>query len=495
MGMSRLSDATDLPQPEVDRSATWRVYRVRAAVSLGILLGAIDGGIIAPILPAISRELAAGAGGLSWLASGYFLGTALAAPVWGGIGDSRGHSFVVTTGLLILAISTAACAVTGMMWFELPILPNDLQFAAFRFAQGIGSAAIFTGGFALLSETASARRRVKSSGLFSGVFAISTMIGPVIAGTISDHAHYELGGIDIAGWRFVFISQLPVALIALLLMPARAAQSSPAKGRFDYSGLGLVGLIAILCMSLVSRTKSVEGGFLILATAAGIAIGLATLVRVERRAERPLLPPDLLALDGVRHSCVAAAMTAGALTCFALSMPGSLQAGAHLSAAGSGAIMAALSFGYFGGTVVNGRFVGRTGRARDAALFWAGLCLAALGLLALQPAGERNIIYVIMFVIGAGFGPLQPMQFILMQLAVPSNRQGTAAGMLNFFRRLGAWGGGAIGGLVLAHNLTGAPGRLTGTNWPYVLPSLLCMGFLVANIAYIWRFSRDRIPD
>lgn len=470
------------------------MYRIRIAVSLGILLGAIDGGIIGPILPAISRELGAGAGGLSWLASGYFLGTALGAPVWGGIGDHKGHSFVVTTGLLILAVSTAACATAGILAAELNPVSNDLQFAAFRFVQGIGSAAIFTGGFALLSETASARRRVRSSGLFSGVFAISTMLGPVAAGMISDNAHYGWGGVDIAGWRFVFISQLPVALIALLLMPARKAQSLPAQGRFDYSGLGLVALIAVLCMSLVSRTKSVEGGFLILATMAGIAIGMAALIRVERRAERPLLPPDLLAVDAVRNSCLGAATTAGALTCFALSIPGSLQAAANLSAASSGAFMAALSFGYFAGTVVNGRFVGRTGRARDASLFWACLCLVALGILAVQPPGERNSLFVLLFVIGVGFGPLQPMQFILMQLAVPDNRQGTAAGMLNFFRRLGAWAGGAIGGLVLAHNLNG-PREVAGTQWPYALPSILCMGFLAANLACIWRFSRDRIPD
>ncbi|HEX9964820.1 MAG TPA: MFS transporter [Allosphingosinicella sp.] len=490
-----MSDAFDPEQPKVDRPEGWPLYRIRIAVSLGILLGAIDGGIIAPILPAISRELGAGAGGLSWLASGYFLGTALAAPVWGGIGDSRGHSFVVTMGLLILTVSTIACAATGIVSQELTILSNDLQFAASRFAQGIGSAAIFTGGFALLSETASARRRVRSSGLFSGVFAISTMIGPVAAGMVSDHAHYTLGGVEIAGWRFVFIAQLPVALLALLLMPMRPPRSSPAKGRFDYFGLGLVALIAILCMSLVSRTRSVEGGLLILATVAGIAIGLAALVRVERRAERPLLPPDLLAVDAVRNSCLAAAMTAGALTCFGLSIPGSLQAGAGLSAAGSGAFMAALSFGYFVGTVVNGRVVGRTGRAREASLFWAGLCLLALGFLAVQPPGERNLLFIILFVIGVGFGPLQPMQFIMMQLAVPDNRQGTAAGMLNFFRRLGAWAGGAIGGLVLAHNLNKAPGSIAGEQWPYVLPSILCILFLVANIACIWRFSRDRIPD
>jgi len=464
-------------------------------VSLGILLGAIDGGIIAPILPAISRELAAGAGGLSWLASGYFLGTALGAPVWGGIGDSRGHALVVTTGLIILTVSTAACAAAGILSPEFAIIPNDLQFAAFRFAQGIGSAAVFTGGFALLSETASARRRVRSSGLFSGVFALATMVGPVAAGTISDNAHYGLGGVAIAGWRFVFISQLPVALLAVLLMPARKAKSLPAKGRFDYSGLGLVAVIAILCMSLVSRTRSVAGGFLIVATVAGIALALAALIRVERRAQRPLLPPDLLAIDAVRNSCLGAAMTAGALTCFALSIPGSLQAGAALSAASSGAFMAALSFGYFAGTVINGRFVGRTGRARDASLFWAGLCLVALGFLGVQPTGERNLLFVILFAIGAGFGPLQPMQFITMQLAVPGERQGSAAGMLNFFRRLGAWGGGAIGGLVLAHNLNGARAPAAATHWPYVLPSVLCMGFLIANIACIRRFSRERIPD
>jgi MFS family permease len=490
-----LSDAIDLEQPKIDRPAGWPVHRIRIAVCLGILLGAIDGGIIAPILPAISRELGPGAGGLSWLASAYFLGTALAAPVWGGIGDSKGHSFVVTTGLLILTVSTVACAVTGIIPVERTIISSDLQFAAFRFAQGIGSAAIFTGGFALLSETSSARQRAKSSGLFSLVFAIATMIGPVAGGMIGDHAHYGWGDVEIAGWRFVFIFQLPIALLGILLMPARAPKNLPARGKFDYSGLGLVGLIAILCMTLVSSTKSVAGGILIIAIVAGIAIGLGALIRVERRAQRPLLPPDLLAINAVRNSCIGAALTAGALTCFALSMPGSLQAGANLSAAGSGALMTALSFGFFGGTVVNGWFVGRTGRARDAALVAAGICLVALGLLAIQPAGENNLLIVLLFVIGAGFGPLQPMQFILMQIAVPSDRQGSAAGMLNFFRRLGAWGGGAIGGLVLAHNLSSAPGRITGTQWPYILPSLLCMAFLVANIANIWRFSRDRIPD
>lgn len=294
--------------------------RLLPAAGIGILLGAIDGGVIAPILPAVSQALNT-THGLSWLASGYFLGTALGAPASGGVGDARGHTFIISMGLAILFVGTLGCGAAGFLPDRVDaVVPVIFQFAFCRFLQGVGSAAIFTGAFALLPEMATPRQRARSTGTFSLIFAVPTMLGPLLGGLINDGMRLNVFNITISGWRMVFFLQLPVVLLALALMTRERSAPRGAGGSFDAAGLALVALAAMSCMTAIESLRALQEAQAGLAAA--LAAGsLVALHHVERRTRHPLLPPSLLELQAIRRPCISAALVGGALTAFALSIP------------------------------------------------------------------------------------------------------------------------------------------------------------------------------
>jgi MFS family permease len=157
--------------------------------------------------------------------------------------------------------------------------------------------------------------------------------------------------------------------------------------------------------------------------------------------------------------------------------------------------MAALSLGIAAGTFTSGRFVGRTGRARDAAL--VANATALLGLVAFNFSSSLAAPWLAapLFLVGFGIGPLQPIQIVLMQLGVPAGRQGAAGGMLQFFRRLGSWAGAGAAGVVLAEYLHREQAGVQGSPWPHLLSAAICAGFLAANLYVVWRMPRELIPE
>jgi MFS family permease len=481
-------------QTSLEASEHSRRRKLLLALAIGILLGGFDGAVIATVLPAIARNLG-GTENLLWLASGYLFGTALAAPAWGAIGDARGHVFVVKLGMWMLFISTSACAAAGALDIAPVFFPPWLQLALFRFVQGTGSAAIFTGGFAMLGELLPPRRRARRTGAFSLIFAVATVLSPFIGGAISDGVHADLFGVKIAGWRFIFILQLPISLISLWLIGPAPGRRQAARERFDYAGLFLIGVIVLSSATVLQAIRSARAGFEAAMAAAAVAVSLAALSAVERRASRPLLPPELLEIGPVRRSCLIGALNSAALTSFAISMPANLQLSLGMSATASGAAMASFSFGIAAGAFAGGRFAGRSGRLRDAAIGAIGVALLGLITLAVTPAAAGIPLLTTLFVIGVGFGPLQSFHAVVAQVAAPATRQGGAVGLVQFFRRLGSSAGATAGGLLVARKVQTTQTSVDSINFSSLLPAALCAIFLVVSLVIVFRLPRDPLPD
>jgi len=474
---------------------------LRSGIGIGIFLGALDGAVIAILLPSIARDLG-GAQYLTWLAGGYALGTAIGAPAWGVFGDSRGHHMTVSIGLWLLFATTLLCALTGV-WKDAPALPPAaLQLALFRFAQGVASSAIFTGGIALYADMSSIRDRARTAGGFSLMFAVATAFAPAVGGLVGGRMGIDALGVTIAGWQMVFFLQLPLILLALWRVgPPR--RHLPARiERFDFGGLLLIASAVLASTVLIYALRN---GWLAgqVCAVAALVSALLALWTLEHRVARPILSPQLLAIGEVRRSCALGATTSAALLAFGISIPIHLQITLGLTPEAAGTMMVAFSAGIAGGAFAGGRIIGMTGRLRDTTLAAIGFTLLNLLLLAAIPGASRFWLPVAIFAIGLGFGPLQILNGLFAQHIAPAGRQGAISGTLQFFRRLGGTVGAASSGLLFAHSgggLVTAPaaggGLRSGTilaHLPNAAPAALCAIFLVASLLVARGLPRERL--
>lgn len=469
-----------------------------AGSMLGILLGAFDGAVLSTALPSIARDLA-GIQQLPWLASAFAFGTAVAAPIWGTAGDRHGHRRVMRIGLFILLVATILCAFAGLSPKVNGAVPPVLQLVVARLAQGIGSAAIFTATIADLAGRIPARRRARFAGGFSVVFALATVLAPLIGGVMADSTAWTLFGLPFQGWRLIFLVQPPIILLAILLVGSQTAAVNGKRSRFDGEGLALISLFLLGSAASIEmfRTEHMLGSLAMALVAMG---AVAALPAIERRAVTPLLSPTFFEDPLVRRPMLAAACCSTALTGFAIAFPAHVQLCLGSSAVAAGTLMASFSIGIAAGAVLGGRMIGHTGRVRTVTIAAILLCLAALAVLA--NAATPAAMTFIVFLVGLGFGPLQTVHSLAVQQAVDYDRQGGAAGAFQFSRRVGATAGSAVGAMAIAEAALNQHGveticvATTMTGWlPNAIPAMVCALPLCAALFLSLRMSREVLPE
>ncbi|WP_433604834.1 MFS transporter [Prescottella agglutinans] len=391
-------------------------YVTLASVLLGSLIGPMLMSGTTVALPAMGADLEASGGALQWVVTGYFLAAACSMLVAGSLADQFGRRRTLRIGATIYVVGTATVVVAPHIWVI------DLA----RTMSGIGAAGIMAAGGALLAATfdgAARNRAFAAAGTTSGV---GLAIGPTVAGLL----------VDGMGWRTTFLVFAGLGTLILIGTAAAKESRSDAPARIDGRGLitlvGGLGLVLLAVTQLSGSTPTDPAVLGQLASGAGL---LVAFVRVEKRAENPLLDVHLLRDRRFVGWCLSCATVAFGSSAVLLTLPTYLQGVNGISPGRAGAVMLMLTVPVVVFPSVGARLVNRGVSPRI--LITAALTALAIGnawLLVLHPGITATVLLGPLVTIGAGNGLAIGIIDARAMALVPPNRVGMAAGFLNTVR-------------------------------------------------------------
>ncbi|WP_436531525.1 MFS transporter [Actinoplanes sp. HUAS TT8] len=409
-------------------------------VCAAIFMLTLDVTIVSVALAGIQDELDASLSALQWVVDGYTLplaGGLLSAAV---LGDRIGRRRIFVAGLSVFTVASLACALAG----------TATTLIAARAVQGLGAALLFGTALPLLgaayTETA---ERARAVGLFGASYAAATAAGPLIGGVL----------VDGPGWRWIFLINVPLGLLALLGC-LRLRESRPERApRNDWAGAALLsGALLVLLLALIRGNDDGWGSPRILGLFAGGAMLLAAFVGWERRVTDPMLSLRLFlrpAFAGVALQSFATAATLVAATYY---LALHLQNVAGYSPLGTGLRVLPLTATALVAAPITAALLRRTGTTPP---LIAGLLLAGAGLLCMaliDTSGSLTVLAPGFVLAGAGLGAGAAATASAGLAAVEPADAGMATGTVNTMRQIGTSAGvAALGALMQSqarHNAT-----------------------------------------
>ncbi|MGW5681206.1 MFS transporter [Nonomuraea sp. NPDC003754] len=406
------------------------------ALMLGMLLAALDQTIVSTALPTIVSDLG-GLEQLSWVVTGYLLASTVSTPLWGKLGDQYGRKHLFIAAIVIFIIGSALCGLSQSMG----------QLIAFRSLQGLGGGGLMVLAQAIVGDVVPPRERGRYQGFFGAVFAVASIVGPLLGGFF----------VDRLSWHWVFYINLPVAAVALAVIVAvLPGRTTRTRHTIDYAGIVLLGG-ATSCLVLLATwggTTYAWSGPVIRGLGPAAVAMLAGWWFVERRAAEPVLPPRLFATRSFTVTCAVGFVVGfgmfGALTYLPLFM----QVVYGVSATLSGIHLLPMMAGMLTMSIVSGQVISRHGRYRAFPI--AGTAVATAGMFLLSRLTETSstlVMSVDLLVLGVGLGMTMQVLVIVVQNAVGYADLGVATSGATFFRSIGGSFGVAVLGSVFTATL------------------------------------------
>jgi EmrB/QacA subfamily drug resistance transporter len=447
--------------------------RMRSAAGRGVLLAAIlasgmaflDGTIVNVALPHIGADLEADVAGLQWTVNGYLLTLAAFVLLGGALGDRFGRKRIFVLGVVWFAAASVLCGVA----------PNIEFLVAARFLQGAGSALLTPGSLALIQASFRPDDRGRAIGLWSGLAGVSTALGPFLGGWL----------IDSFSWRWAFLINVPLAVIALAATLKWVPESRDPGMARHFDALGAVLCAVGLAGVTYALIEAPERGWGAMTVVGGAVVGVGAavgFVAVERRlGDAAMVPPSLF---GSRLFTVLNVYTLAVYA--ALSGQGFFFAVQLQNVAGYSALATGLATLPL--TVLMLLFSARSGalaaRIGPTIQLTVGPILAAVGLILLRGVGANaNYLTDVLpgvLLFGIGLTALVAPLTAAVLSAVEDRHAGLASGVNNAAARAGALL--AIAALPLLVGLTGAayevPADLTAA---YRSSMLWCAGLMLVG--------------
>jgi EmrB/QacA subfamily drug resistance transporter len=424
---------TDTEQPAVRRrDVGLRSERgpVLIAVMLSTALVALDQTIVSTAVPSIVHDLG-GFREFPWLFSVYLLAQAATVPVNGKLADLFGRKPVMYYGIAVFLAGSVLCAVAWSM--PVLILARGLQ--------GLGAGAVQPIGMTLIGDIYTLRERAKVQGYVASVWGISSVVGPTVGGAFS----------QLLSWRLIFWVNVPLCLLAALMLRRFSENIQPRQAKVDYLGAVLLTLATtMIVLGLLEsgqawawaswQTPAVFGGALVL---------LVGFVLVERRVAEPVLPLWVFRSRILVVTSSLSFLVGALLLGLSSYVPTLGQEVLGASAIVSGFALGALTLGWPVAAAVSGRLYLTIGFRATGLL---GVALAVAGatvLTVLDPAGSLWHVAAGCVLIGFGMGWIAAPALVVAQSSVAWGERGVATATNMFSRSVGSAVGVAVFGAVV----------------------------------------------
>ncbi|KAI9495948.1 major facilitator superfamily domain-containing protein [Zychaea mexicana] len=412
------------------------------SLQLSLFLAALDNTIVATSLPKIGSDFEAMAIS-SWVVNSYVLTLDAFQPLFSKFSDIFGRKYILMFGIVVFLIGSVLCGASQTM----------IMLIVCRAIQGIGAASIFSMVFVIISDLVPLEKRGSYQGIVNAVFALSSVFGPLIGGSLTDNA----------SWRWNFYINLPIGGVALVILffflhlPMEKQDLKAKLKRIDYAGNFLVlaaATLFLLAMNFGGQTFPWDSAAVIAPfVLTGVLIALLVVVEVKYAAE-PLMPPRLF-----KNRSIVAILSVNlffGLTFFAALyyLPIYFQVVRGDSATWSGIrlipmqmVIAVLSTGA-------GLFISKIGMYRPLITIGMGFLTLCIGLFSLYDVDTSwSMIYGFTVIGGAGMGLLFSSTIIAIQAAAEPRDIAVVTGLNNFSRVLGGALGVAIASAILNSSL------------------------------------------
>src|SRR2546426_1515945 len=419
--ISSQAQAVSIEQPRYSQRDT---LLTMTGVLLVMLLASLDQTIVSTAMPRIIADLQ-GFDRYTWVTTAYLLTSTVMVPIYGKLSDLFGRKVIFIIGVSLFLVGSALSGASQSM--------NML--IAFRAFQGLGAGALLPIAIAVVGDLFTPRERGKWQGVTGAVFGLSAILGPTLGGWITQYS----------SWRWVFYVNLPVGILALLvlifLMPTLRGKAQ--KVSIDSIGAALLvaGTVPLLLGLTFAGSQYAWLSPQIIGLLAGaLVMGAAFVIYeawLERRDGQPIIAPSLFKNSIFAVSTLVTFIFGMGLFGAIFFIPLYVQGVIGSSATNSGLVLTPLTLTLVVGSIVSGQLVSRLGTYKWIALL--GMLVSVGGtllLLRLDVTSGNTEVLLALLVFGLGMGFGMSLYTLIVQNANP-NKIGQATAALTFFRSIG----------------------------------------------------------
>lgn len=414
-----------------------RIVLIIIGVMVGILLASLDSNIVSTAMPKIIGSLN-GTHLYVWPVTAYMLSMTLSTPLFGKMSDVYGYKPIYLLGIVVFLIGSVLCGIAQSM----------MQFILFRGLQGFGGAILISNTMAIIGILFPPADRAKYGSFVTAAAGIASLIGPGLGGLITDHLN----------WRWVFFVNIPLGILALVIILFAFPPSQMAKEhkRIDYAG-AVTMVIALIPMLLAFTWaggsyawNSIQIiGMLVFAAIMLIAFGI-----VESKADDPILPLSLFKNAIFNISALEMFLFNGVMIAVITFIPLFLQVVKGLSASRSGALITPLMFSLMAGVTISGMLIAKAGKYKRLSI--AGFLIMGIGtvlLLFMNSSSNNSLIVISMITMGFGIGIAMAIYNVTAQNVFPSSQMGVVTSSIQFFRMMGQTITASVLGTIVSNSL------------------------------------------
>ncbi|HET9531769.1 MAG TPA: MDR family MFS transporter [Blastocatellia bacterium] len=423
----------DQPHVLLSRKRRWVVT---GGIMLGMFLAALEATVVGTAMPTVIASL----GGLdrySWVFSAYLLTATVTVPVWGRLSDLYGRRPLYLAGVAFFLLGSALSGASQTI----------TQLIVFRAIQGLGAGGLIPLSMTINGDIYTVSERARMQGLFSGVWGIASILGPLAGGFITDQL----------SWRWVFYINIPFGLAAAAVVGIALIEPRNTEHPvIDYAGaLWLTLSITLLLVALVeSGDPSAWTSPLMIVPVVGFVVFSALFIWVERRATEPIVPLALfrnrvVSVGSITSFLVGAAMF-GAISFIPLFVQGTLGG----TATDAGKVLTPFLLGWVLLAIVGGRLMLKVGYRPTVLAGLAILTVSFVILSLFDQATPRWMLLADVGLMGAGMGLVMLALLITMQNSVRRNQLGIATSLNQFARSIGQTVGVAVMGAVMTISIS-----------------------------------------